>query len=73
MKGYSKGWIEGTESVKKDSLEKHVKGEPHKYASLLETKKTLGGAEYTKKVVMNSQIGRGITTMRNTEKEVRLK
>ena len=30
MKEFSKMWIDGTESVKKDSLEKHIKGEPHK-------------------------------------------
>ena len=28
MKRFSKMWIDGTESVKKDSLEKHIKGEP---------------------------------------------
>ena len=72
MKGFSRGWIDGTESVKKDSLEKHVKGEPHKFAKSLDLKKTLGGAAYSEKVVMNSQIGRGIATMRNSEKEVRI-
>ena len=29
MKGFSKMWTDGTESVKKDSLEKHIKGDPH--------------------------------------------
>ena len=28
MKRFSKIWIDGTESVKKDSLEKHIKSEP---------------------------------------------
>ena len=28
MKRFSKTWIDATESVKKDSLEKHIKGEP---------------------------------------------
>ena len=29
MEGFSKTWTNGTESVKKDSLEKHTKGDPH--------------------------------------------
>ena len=32
MKGFSKTWTDGTESVKKDSLEKHIKGDPHRKA-----------------------------------------
>ena len=28
MKGFSKTWTDGTESVKKDSLEIHIKGDP---------------------------------------------
>ena len=31
IKGFSQNWIVGTSSVKKDSLEKHIKGDPHKY------------------------------------------
>ena len=38
MKGFSKSWINGTTSVKKDSLEKHVKGDPHLHAVDLEKK-----------------------------------
>lgn len=38
MKRFSKIWIDGTESVKKDSLEKHIKGELHKRAGHLELK-----------------------------------
>ena len=34
-KGFNKSWIDGTGSVKKDSLEKHLSGEPHKYAKNL--------------------------------------
>ena len=29
MKGFSKLWINGTASAKKDSLEKHIKGDLH--------------------------------------------
>ena len=36
MKAFSKMWID--KSVKKDSLEKHIKGEPNKPASDLELK-----------------------------------
>ena len=43
MKGFSKSWIKGTTSVKKDSLEKHVEGDPHLHAVDLEKKtKTWG-------------------------------
>ena len=42
MKGFSKMWIDGTESVKKDSLEKHIKGEPHTTAGDPELKGSLG-------------------------------
>ena len=38
MKGFSKMWIDETESIKKDSLEKYIKGE----ASDLELKGLLG-------------------------------
>ena len=33
IKGFSKMWIDGTESVKKDSLEKYIKGEPQQVIS----------------------------------------
>ena len=46
IKGFNKSWIDGTGSVKKDSLEKHLRGEPHKYAKSLSTKKSLGSAQY---------------------------
>ena len=35
IKGFNKSWTDGTGSVKKDSLEKHLSGEPHKYAKNL--------------------------------------
>ena len=28
MEGFSKMWIDGTQSIKEDSLKKHIKGEP---------------------------------------------
>ena len=42
MKGFSQTWVEGTESIKKDSLEKHIKGGPHQFAENLALKETLG-------------------------------
>ena len=39
MKTFTKSWINTTTSVKKDSLEKHVKGDPHLHAVDLEKKK----------------------------------
>ena len=46
MKRFSKMWIDGTESIKKDTLEKHIKGEPHKRVSDLELKGLLGWSLY---------------------------
>ena len=43
VKGFSKSWINGTTSVKKDSLEKHVKGDPHLHAADLEKKIKIWG------------------------------
>ena len=71
MKGFNQAWIDGTESVKKDSLEKHLKGDPHKTAKDLELKSTLGASPYQEKVVSQSPIGRGLTKMREADKEVR--
>ena len=42
MKGFSRLWINCTTSVKKDSLEKHVKGDPHLHAVDLEKNINLG-------------------------------
>ena len=44
IKGFNKSWIDGTGSVKKDSLEEHLSCEPHNYAKSLSTKKSLGSA-----------------------------
>ena len=43
MKGFSKLWINGTASAKKDSLEKHIKGDLHLLLPTLRKKnKSLG-------------------------------
>ena len=71
IKGFNKSWIDGTGSVKKDSLEKHLSGEPHKYAKSLLMKKSLGSAQYHEEVVKISAIGKGIIKMNDSYKEVR--
>ena len=69
MKGFSKSWIKGTTSVKKDSLEKHVEGDPHLHAVDLEKKKKLGADTYNHEVVSSSPIGRGLAKMAEKDKQ----
>lgn len=71
MKGFSQTWVDGTESVKKDSLEKHIKGEPHKHAKDLSLKATLGAASYNKEIVSQTPIGKGLTKMQEEDKKVK--
>ena len=60
MKRFSKSWINGATSAEKDSLEKHVKGDPHLHAADLEKTKTkLGADTYNQEVVSSLPIGRG--------------
>ena len=70
-KGYSKEWAEGTGSVKKDSLGKHLKGDPHCTAVVLERKdSTGGGSQYTEEVVSNTPIGKGLARMQEKDRKV---
>lgn len=69
-KGYSKEWAEGTGSVKKDSLEKHLKGDPHCTAVVLERKDSMGGSQYTEEVVSNTPIGKGLARMQEKDRKV---
>ena len=71
MKGFSRGWVDGTESIKKDSLEKHIKGEPHKKARDLQLRDSLGGEAYRDQVVAQSDIGKGLAKMLDSDREVR--
>ena len=41
IKGLSRSWIEGTDSVKKGSLMKHINGDWRKYAIELQRKETV--------------------------------
>ena len=57
-------------SVKKDNLEKHITGEPHKRASDLGLKGSLGLSSYQKKIVTTTPIGRSFTKMVEEDKKV---
>ena len=72
MTGFCKIWIDGTESVKKDSLEKHIKGEPHKTKSDLKLKGSLGPSSYQEKILATTPIGRSVTKMVEKEKKVNM-
>ena len=54
-------------------MEKHLSGEPHKYAKSLSRKKSLGSAQYYEVVIKTSAIGKGIKKMNDADKEVRKK
>ena len=71
IKGFNKSWIDGTGSVKKISLEKHLSSGPHIYAKILSTKKSLGSAQYYEEVIKSSALGKGITKINDADKEVR--
>ena len=42
VKTFTQIWIDGSKSVKKDSIQKHLNGEAHKKANELEQKRQLG-------------------------------
>ena len=72
LKGFSKVWVEGTESVKKDSLDKHIKGEPHRMAKNLDLRHSLGATSYQEEVISKTAIGKGLTKMVDSDKQVSL-
>lgn len=62
MKFFSSTWISlGSESVAKDSVEKHVQGAQHSQ---------LGGAAYHATVVKNTHISRGLRKMCDKDREM---
>ena len=71
IKEFNKSQIDGTGSVKKDNLEKHLSGEPHKYATSLSTKKSFGSARYHEDVFKTPAIGKAITKLNDADKEVK--
>ena len=61
-KTFTKIWIDGLKSVKKDSIQKHLNREANKKANELEQKTTrCRGVQ--REVVKDTTIGRGITKM----------
>ena len=70
IKGFSQNWIIGTKSVKKDSLEKHIKGDPHLHAANLSKKESMGASAFLNKIAKSSSIGHGLMKMADRDKEV---
>ena len=68
-KTFTQIWINGSKSVKKDSIQKHLNGEAHKKANELEEKRQLGVVGFSEKVVKNTPIGRGLTKMEEKDLE----
>ena len=62
--------IVGTSSVKKDSLEKHMKRGPHKHNANLFSMESMGASSFSDKIVKSSPIGCGLTKMATHNKEV---
>ena len=62
-KTFTQTWIDGSKSVKKDSIQKYLKGKAHKKANELEQKRQLGTVGFKQKVVKGTPIGRGLTNM----------
>ena len=68
-KTFTQIWIDGLQSVKKDSIQKHLEREAHKKANELEQKRQLGAVGFKEKVVKDTQIGRGLTKTREKDLE----
>ena len=60
-KTFTQIWIDGLQSVKKDSIQKHLEREAHKKANELEQKRQLGAVGFKEKVVKDTSIVRGFT------------
>ena len=70
MKNFSSTWISpGSESVAKDSVEKHVQGAQHLAAVDHVQCSHLGGATYHAAVVKNMPIGCGLHKMCDKDRE----
>ena len=62
IKGFSCSWICGIPSVKKGSLQKHLHGDPPKYAASFLKNEKLGASSFSE-VAQHSAIGRGLVKM----------
>ena len=63
LKTFTQIWIDGSKSVKKDSIQKHFNGEAHTKANKLEQNRQLGAVGFKEKVVKDTLIRRGLTKM----------
>ena len=70
IRGFSRNLIVGMSFVEKDSLEKHIKGDPHKYAANLFNKQSMGASSFGDKIIKSSPIGHGLTKMATRNKKV---
>ena len=71
MKNFSSTWISpGSESIAKDSVEKHVEGAQHLAAADHAQRSLLGGAAYHAKVIEETPIGIGLKKMCEKDKEM---
>ena len=68
-KTFTQIWIDGSKSVKKDSIQKYLNGEAHKKSNELKQKRQLGAVGFKQKVVKGTLIGRGLTNMGEKELE----
>ena len=62
-KTFTQIWIDGSKSVKKDSIQKHLNWKAHKKFNELEQKRQVGAVGFKEKVVKDTPIGRGLTKM----------
>lgn len=69
--GFSESWVNGTTSVKLDSLKKHIQGRAHQHAKQLFDQNTLGDV-FSTQIVKESPIGRGLKKMAEIDRNVML-
>ena len=69
MRVFSRSWIKGSNSVKKDSVTKHINGDPYKYAAELEKKERLGAVAFNQNIIENTPIGCGLIKMADHDRE----
>ena len=69
-KNFSLNWIrQGSKSVSKDSVKKHVQSVQHKEAEKLQMKKGLGADAYKRQVVQKTAIGQNFAKISNEDRE----
>ena len=69
--GFSQAWVDGTTSVKLDSLKKHVQGRANQHAKHFFDQKTLE-EQFATQVVKQSPIQRGMLKMVKIDRKVML-